>query len=337
MKLQKLSKKEIGKKGAPMNNDRIVQILYEAAHEAEAANTFNKETTPTIRCSRAGLPLMQQILEDKVIPNLPPLLYNFWQDKEEDDASFLTSNQSQIKREMAIAQGYLFERVVAASLSHEHPTAEIKNNVPLSYKGLEGHCDFLVVKEKEQEAIVVECKALGAFSQQEAQEKVNSDNYGYYSQLSLYQAAVHELFPSFIVKGEWRVWNKRQEQALRIPYEGGLEEALQVANKAVEKAKLYEEATRLFEEKQDAELVSFLFSCSEPFPAKKQTRAYYLSTCSFHFSPWSHLLLNEDGKLKPQAKANLQLMIAASQGNKKALEEVVKKIKKLNLPLDNSL
>jgi ACT domain-containing protein len=48
-------------------------------------------------------------------------------------------------------------------------------------------------------------------------------------------------------------------------------------------------------------------------------------------------LLNEDGKLKPQAKANLQLMIAASQGNKKDLEEVVKKIKKLNLPLDNSL
>jgi len=320
-----------------MNNDRIVQILYEAAHEAEEANNYNKETTPTIRCSRAGLPLIQQILEDKIIPNLPSISFDFWKQKEEDESSCLTTNQSQIKREMAIAQGYLFERVVAFSLQQEHPSAEIKNNVPLAFKGLEGHCDFLVIKEKEQEAIIVECKALGAFSEQEAIEKVHSDNYGYYSQLSLYQAAVKEIFPSFVVRGEWRVWNKRQEQALRIPYEGGLEEAVAVANKAVEKAELYKKAVSLYEEQKISELVSFLLSFSEPFPEKKQTRAYYLGTCSFHFSPWSRLLLDEEGKFTNQAKSNLRLMIQASQGNKQALEEVVKKIKKLRLPLDNSL
>jgi hypothetical protein len=310
-----------------MNNDRVVQILAEAAEEASEANEFNKENAPTIRCSRAGLPLIQQIIEDKIIPKLPRIESNFWKAKENDPSSLLSSNQSQIKFEMAIAQGYLFERVIAWQLQQAFPNAEIKHNVPLSYKKLEGHCDFLVLNHKEKQAIIIECKAIGAFNEKEVKEKVLSDNYGYFSQLSLYQAAIKEQFPEYEVKGEWRVWSKRQDQALLIPYEFPIKEAIKVANSAVKKAELYDRASRLFEEQKIDELVSFLFNFSEAIPDKKLTKAYYLSTCSFHFSPWSSLLLDEKGYYHKQASNNLRLMIKAALGDEKALQIILKKIR----------
>jgi hypothetical protein len=309
------------------NNDRVVQILAEAAAEADEANNYNKATSPHIRCSRAGLPLIQQVVEDKIISKLPHQENNFWKAKEEDEFSLLSPNQSQMKFEMAIAQGYLFERVVAWQLQQAFPKAFIQHNVDLEFEGLGGHCDFLVINEEEKQAIVIECKAIGAFSEKEAREKVLSDNYGYFTQLSLYQAAIHKQLPDYEVRGEWRVWNKRQDQALTIPYELPFREALKVANKASKKAELYERACSLFDQQKTDELIHFLFNFSDPFPPKKQTRAYYLGTCSFHFSPWCSLLLNEKGEFNKQASNNLRLMIQAALGEEKALQNILKKIR----------
>jgi hypothetical protein len=215
---------------------------------------------------------------------------------------------------MNIATGYVFEQVTAHSLRQSFEEAEIRPNFELVFRGIKGHCDFLVLNHRAKSALVVECKALRAYTSQEAAEqKLWVDNYGFLTQLSLYMAAVSELLPSYKVEGEWRVWAKRIDRSYIIGYPGSLSDAVSVANDAVAKFRQYEEAVKLFEAGYFQEAARFLIRHTEELPIKLPKSGYYVGSCSLHFSPWSALIVDEQGKFVTNLEEHLTLLLRAAK------------------------
>jgi hypothetical protein len=291
-----------------MTDYNAPSLLALAASEAQEAYNYNSSKPKGFRVSRAGLPLLQLFVEDKLLPELPEKVAK--------------SSQPDLTAAMNIAVGYLFESAVFVKLKQHYPNATIHKNFDLQYQGIGGHCDFLVVDNTTKSVLIVECKAIRAFSKQEAEEeKLFLDNYGYFTQLSLYLAAAKELFPDYSVSGEWHVWAKPKDQSFVIEYPGSVFNAIEVANAAVEKLKHYDVACQLYEQEQFKAAADYILENTDPLPRKQIKFGTYCGSCSLHFVPVAKLLVDNTGKIVKNVKRNLQLlMIAAKVKNEKAID-----------------
>jgi hypothetical protein len=295
-----------------MNDYNAPDLLAFAASEAKEAYNYNSSKPKGFRVSRAGLPLLQLFVEDKLLPELPETVTK--------------SSRPDLPSAMNIAVGYLFESAVFVKLKHQYPKATIHKNFDLQYHGIGGHCDFLVRDDTTKSVLIVECKAIRTFSKQEAEEeKLLVDNYGYFTQLSLYLAAAKELFPDYSVSGEWHVWAKPKDLSFVVEYPGSVFDAIEVAYAAVEKQKHYETACSLYEQEQFKAAADYLLNNTEPLPRKQIKFGTYCGSCSLHFVPVSKLLVDNTGKIVKNIKRNLQLlMIAAKVKNDKAIDVITK-------------
>lgn len=314
------------------SNSQIAELMAKAAAEAGVAAEYNRSTEATMRASRAGLPLLQQVLEDKIIRQLPYRERSWDYSKKNPDYKFHDPQQKRIQHEMRIATGYLFEQIVGKLLAEAYPGCEISGNLELEYKGLRGHCDFIVLDHTNNHIVIVECKAIKIFSAKEAcDKKVYVDNDGYFSQVSIYMAAAKQLFPTYTVSGEWRVWAKRVDKSYRIEYPGSLESAIAVAEEAMVKREQYNRVCELVERGFYKEATDYLMEHTETLPEKIFENGYYNASCGFHYSPWSDLVVDKHGFFLDAAAANIELMIRAAktknENDLKILTELVDKVK----------
>lgn len=313
------------------SNSEIAKLMGKAASEAATAAEYNDTTESTMRASRAGLPLVQQILEDKIIKQLPKRYTNFAYSKKNPNYAYFDPQQSRIQHEMRIATGYLFEQIVWKLLSEAYPGWELSGNLELEYKGLKGHCDFVVIDHKNSLAKIVECKAIKTFSAKEAcEQKLLVDNYGYYSQVSIYMAALKQMFPTYAVEGEWRVWAKRVDQSYLVKYPHTLEEAVAVAEEAMVKREHYNRVFELYNKNMIDEAATYLMDKTETLPEKIFSKGYYNASCGLHYSPWSNLIVDKYGFFLDDALDNIkEMMYCAKTKDEAATEKLLKKLDNL--------
>lgn len=315
-----------------IDNQQIANLLSSAAEVAHASAAYNSETQATIRASRAGLPLLQQFIEDRVVPELPHKERERYYSKKHPDFQYHDPDMNDIQTAISISTGYVFEQVVGACLRKQYPNCVVSGNTELDYDGLKGHCDWLTINHTEKIAIVTECKAIKTYSAREAiAEKLMVDNYGYFSQLSIYLAAVSKLYPDYEVRGEWRVWAKRVDKSYKIDYPGNLELALEVAGEAMVKRSQYQKCVVLWEENQLDELASYLWEVTEELPEKHFKGGFYRASCGFHFSVWSDLFVDKHGFMLDDAPANLLLLLKCAkhknENDCQLLEQLLDKVK----------
>lgn len=279
----------------------IHEILRLAANDSEQAYLENFDREPSMRMSRAGLPLLQLVMEDFIIPKLPVLSSG-------SPKSSHAEIQKTIRRNMAISSGYLFEKAVGGVLPEEYPEFQVYAQHKLEYKGITGTCDFLLVDELQKKAIVIECKALDVQSLTEAKEnKLLIDNWGYLTQMCLYVAAVQDKYPEFSVECQWRLWAKKISKA--FTYKPTIDNFASVVSKAEERANNYDWFKRSFEAKSTTSCLDSAFSFDDPLPLKTFHYGHLAASCGLHFSPWSSAILDEDGLLRTDAEDNLKRML----------------------------
>lgn len=313
------------------SNSEIAKLMGKAASEAATAAEYNDTTESTMRASRAGLPLVQQILEDKIIKGIPKRYTNFAYSKKNPNFPYFDPQQSRIQHEMRIATGYLFEQIVWKLLSEAHPGCEIGGNLELEYKGLLGHCDFVVLDHANSVAKIVECKAIKVFSAPEAiQQKLFVDNYGYFTQVSIYMAALKKMFPTYAVTGQWRVWAKRVDQSYLIEYPHPLEQAEAVAEEAMVKLEQYNRVYDLYNKNMIDEAATYLMDKTETLPEKIFSKGYYNASCGLHYSPWSNLIVDKYGFFLDDALDNIkEMMYCAKTKDEAATEKLLTKLDNL--------
>lgn len=285
--------------------DLVHLIMSEAAEDAKAAYEANKDKPPSFRMSRAGLPLLQLVLEDFIIPKLPKLT---------------TENPAPLKRQektqMAIGLGHLWSKACAKTLQQEYPDYSLSSEVPLVYRGIIGSCDHLLVSEKDKRVLVVECKSLGVKTLKEAKEqKLLVNNWGYFSQLCLYMASVRELYPDYQINGEWRVWCKPTEKSFSHRVQWG-ESIQETVDKAELRSDRYFEALNYLNAKDASGLVRGLVDClkDDPLPEKTSFYGNLSASCGLHFSPWCSAIVDEDGLVYKNIKSRLTTLVRVALG-----------------------
>jgi len=261
--------------------------LQGAAEDAKVAYEYNKDKQPSFRASRAGIPLVQLVLEGLVFPSLPRLVPS-----QQTEAH---QRKRRFKSKMAIAVGHLYSKAIGESLVEEHPDCLIHSEVPLTYGDIAGNCDHLVLDHQQKTATVVECKALGGKTITEIKEtKLLTDAWGYHTQLALYVTAVSKDYPDYQVEGQWRVWCKPMETSYTVKFTGDMTRLLKAA---VSRSASYFEATMLYQEKRYTELAELLTTSLEydPLPLKGFLYGNRSASCAIHFNPWTAALFDDDG------------------------------------------
>lgn len=264
----------------------VYQIMIDAAADATLAFEENRYRAPSFRMSRAGLPLLQLAMEDFIIPKLPvldiPVKYT----------------KSSLKSTMAISTGHLYSRAVTKDLQLEYPDYELTSEVKLNWRGITGTCDHLLINHLTQQIIVVECKALGVKTLAEAKaNKLMVDNWGYYSQLCLYMAALQQQYTSdYEVVGQWRVWAKQAEKSFtqKLPIS---KDVLDTAYKADHRHGRYKEFAEGLQFGDIERTVEILVDSLDDDPMPEKTHFYGSpsASCGFHFNPWHAAILDYDG------------------------------------------
>lgn len=284
--------------------DNIASVLKKAADDALAAQVYNTNREPSIRPSRAGLPLLQLVLEDFVLPKLPKPPEKQWQTKADPYA--LT---------MRLTIGHLFEKTVEELLlaQYANTSTEVRTQEVVNLGDMQGSCDLLVIDHKHQWATVVECKALKAYSVQEVvEQKLNCDNWGYLTQLALYVLALKRRYPTYEVTGCWYVWIKQLEkhtkQALRMNTEQLEAHYLEIQEKTAH----YLEFKRDFSEGKLSYAVGKLMHRTEDLPRKINGGGYMKGSCGLHFNSYTDLFTKADGTLVDNAEDTLLLLTRAA-------------------------
>lgn len=281
----------------------IHEVLRLAAEDSEQAYNDNLDREPSMRMSRAGLPLLQLALEDFIFPRLPKLA------TEEENTGSLSRTQAQRKhkRTMALSLGFLYEKVVGAYLADEHPGFEVWAQQKLEYEGITGTCDYLLLDNENKRAIVIECKALDVDTLKEAKEnKLLVDNWGYLSQLCLYGAAVQQKYPEYDIELQWRVWAKKASKSFVYKYTDGWET---VVDTAVNRSSAYNIFKRYWSDGNVNACVNLLFAFTDPLPLRQFYYGQLCASCGLHFSPWANALLDADGQLLPEIESVLRRML----------------------------
>lgn len=298
-----------------MDNLEIVDILGRAHENAYLASEYNKTTPKTIRASNAGKPLLELVLSDIVYPNLPLKTHDG------------VNTPKKVAHSMRIALGYVYETAVQKVLEIDYPGYEVTKDVELTYKSIKGHADFVAVDHANKKVTVIECKALGTYGVRDTQEnKVYIDNWGYYTQLAIYMAAISRELVGYTVEGVWYVWCKKTETSVVVEFPGGLVEAIQVAEEAEEKAQHYLRVKEYLELRMYRDAANYLLENTEDIAGKGKAKAgYFYARSGFHYSPLAKLLLTEEGTLKDEEEIEtpLILLMMAGAGNQAAVLSLV--------------
>lgn len=281
----------------------IHEILRLAAEDSEQAYNDNLNREPSMRMSRAGLPLLQLVMEDFILPKLPSVL-------PEQPVNSGTLQKS-IRREMAISTGFLYEKVVGQHLYDEYNGQyEVWSQQKLEYKGITGTADYLLIDHQGNRAIVVECKALDVQSLTEAKEnKLLVDNWGYLTQMCLYLAAVRQKYPEYTVEGQWRLWAKKISKSFTYKYQTTTPD--EQTDTALWRAEAYEYFKAHFVKGSSEDLAKFVLKKTnkDHLPLRSFHYGHLTGSCGFHFSPWAAAILDEDGCLLSDADDRLRKLI----------------------------
>ena len=285
----------------------ITNVLKRAADDAALAKEYNTNREPSIRPSRAGLPLLQLVLEDILLPKLLPATEKRWY-KPDPFASA-----------MRLSTGYLFEKAVEELLlrEYEKSTTKLLTQETLTVGDISGSCDMLAVNHELKQAVVIECKALKAYSVDEVkQQKLLCDNWGYFTQLVLYVLATKVKYPDYNVFGTWYVWMKPLERHTQVMLDLPEVELQQVLTEVTTKAQHYHEFKRDFSEGKLSYAVGKLMMRTEDLPQKIRADGYLKGSCSLHFNNYCRLLTNVQGTLLDNAEDTMVLLTrAAYYGN----------------------
>lgn len=288
------------------NND-VATLISKAAADAQAAKTLNaSKESGGIRPSRAGLPLLQIVLEDFILPKLP---------KQEN-----TWKQDPFAIAMRLATGYLFESSVKEQLLIDYPGCDVESQPALTITCpngttvINGSADFVVYDHEKKTAVVVECKALKADSVEEVRyQKLLCDNWGYFTQLTLYIAGVKQQHPSYRVTGVWYVWIKQLEKHTKIKYPATTAAAFEQALTVIQqKATMYNDFKQAVADNKLCFAVGQLLRYTEELPEKYFNDGYYKGSCGVHFNRYVSLLLDKRGFLLDSAEDTLLLMTRAA-------------------------
>lgn len=309
-----------------MDNTLVKEVLANAALEASAASDYNTNREPSMRASRAGLPLLQLVMEDFILPKLDGCGSNYTPDP--------------YVGAMRIATGYLFEQVVAAGLVNDYPEEngwrllkqiDLELKSPLSAEVISGHADNVLVNDITKQAIVIECKALKAYSVEEVRyDKCLTDRWGYLTQLVVYTEAVKRMYPTYAVKGIWYVWIKQLEKHTKIllPFTRSDTNAFLVD--VFTKADDYKYVkTAIAEQADPSKLAQFVLDNSNDLPLKDKSGGYWRGTCGLHFNNYCNLLIYPDGSARDDADEHLTRMIEACYGSTQAKENLQTLLKRI--------
>lgn len=300
-----------------MQDVEIASVLKRAAEDAQAAQDYNRDREPSIRPSRAGLPLIQLVLEDIVLPKLPKPPQQQWQSKADPYAAI-----------MRLSIGHLFEKTVEQLLLTQYygTSTQVVTQEVLSLGDMQGSCDILVIDHAQQWATVVECKALKAYSVAEVKDqKLLCDNWGYFTQLALYVLAVQQKYPRYQVTGCWYVWIKQLEKHMKLAFPLQGEELQQVLTDVQTKTQQYLEFKRDFAEGKLSYACGKLLQRTEDLPQKINGGGYMKGSSSIHFNRYCSLLTNADGTLLDNAEDMMLLLTrAAYYGEGECLTEVIR-------------
>lgn len=286
------------------------ELLQEAANDAKEAYEFNKDREPNMRMSRAGLPLMQLVLEDIVIPKLP----------KRETRTKITSD---VSKKMALGNGHLFEKVVGEELrkTFADTAYQVKKQVPLNYNGITGTADFVVSNDERKLHLVVECKSLNIRTLKEAKEtKLYTDNWGYFSQLLLYCAALSQAYPDYTVHGQWEVWAKQSNRKFTTSFDdANADEFLAHINA---RHKHYQSFKQAFDKQETSTCISILSSFDDPLPVCNFYYGNLANSCGLHYSPWSKIVIDEDGLMLDNWQQRLKIALAFCFGDSELESEV---------------
>lgn len=275
------------------------QILQLAADGAKAGD-IRKPSTNHLRASRAGLPLVQLVLEDLILPKIELELNT---PKQKTDTSF----------HMRIGSGHLFEAAVGLELGEKYQS--VINNATLDWKNIEGHCDYLAFDPTKSKVHVYECKSLNVYGIKDAKDKVLYDNWGYYTQLSLYYSSVLTSYAGSNVSASWLVWCKKSGKMIEIPYPEVDGEPIVTANHAVRKSSIYVDIYSLLKAGDIDKAIDILWAESEELPERVNTGTNFYNSCGLHFHWSSGLLVDKkEGHMLDSAHDNLRVLANAAYG-----------------------
>lgn len=301
-----------------LNFANVHDLLQSAANDAKVAYEYNLHLPNHMRISRVGQPLVSLLLEDFVfsrLPNIAPVKV----------LSEKARNQDKVKRTMAQATGYIFEQVVIDILK-QNPLLEVMPQHRVKLGSLSGTCDILVVNTLEARATVVECKALKYGTKKDAcaQALFNDSSTGYLSQLAIYRQAVQQEYGLYDVDAYWMVWCKESASLFKVAFDESGTNYNELEKEALQKCHEYS----VFE--LAAELKNFGYCLNaldlNRLPLKKPYYSGFAPACPIHYSPWSKLLLDEDGQPWEDADENLSLMLKVSLENDGQAAETLLKL-----------
>lgn len=304
-------------------DNTIKRILERAAAESEYVKRGDFAITP----SRAGIPLLTQVLELLVLPKLP-------QPKGAGEMSF--------NNKMSIAQGFLYESALYEEFIKEYGEDNVWYQEPISYGVFKGTADFLI--KTEDEIIVIDAKAVNVGTKRELMDrKIGDDRWGYRTQLAIYALAVADTVNSNApVKAMWYCWSPGVKKQWKVKMDAF--EIIELANRAVTRAKNFE----LIKQELDGELGDVIdfeqaaeMATSNPLELIRPKDFFYgrpAPSAGFHFNPYSHLFFydisaeddeEEDGypiERELIKKVTLRLMMDAHKGIDVPYEEYVKEL-----------
>jgi hypothetical protein len=118
-------------------------------------------------------------------------------------------------------------------------------------------------------------------------------------------AAAEEAYPDHLVEGFWFLWAKKISKSfiVKCPFDQ------QTVDKAVKRTEAYTSFKGLLSAKDIKGSIYLLSIFNDPVTARSFMFGNLCHSCGFHFNPWSAALLDEDGFLLPNWKANLEILL----------------------------
>lgn len=255
--------------------DDIQRLLEKASYASIYTSASDHPITP----SRAGYPLLTQVLELLVLPNLP-------------QPTSKPELANDISKQMSIAMGYVFEQTLPPLLSAHFPDATvIVEQPPLSYQGFVGTGDFIVLSK--EKAVVIDAKCMNVKSRRDAVErKFTRDNWSYPTQLALYAMAASELYPSHDISAHWYFYSIPLRKVFNVELKAP--DIVKLANAAVERRDTFDKVCTLLYAGNYSEAAAL--ACSNPSELILPKDYLYGNLCGctpFHYNPYAELFFYE--------------------------------------------
>ena len=215
------------------------------------------------------------------------------------------------KREMAINAGIMFEDVFYQYLLSQGLTVDRQATLELDW--LSGHVDFLVDAPANDGKYVIECKSFGNLKpytkgqteQENAEKKCRSDNFGYKTQLVLYDMF---LSTASTIESYWAVYSRDTGRLLEVKLDLETSEKDVIVKRAMAKSEILNKLSDLLGQPDDfmqllVKSVKDLGERVTPMSVSEQTGRVY-GQASVHFE-YPQLFNKGTGKVNSNGFADL--------------------------------